>query len=199
MVQFLESIGISEEVFLYLILPLLIFFARIIDVSIATLRIMFVMAGRKTVAPLLGFFESFIWLVAISQIFQNIDNLISYLAFATGYASGTLVGMLIEEKLALGNVVVRVITSREATDLVDYFRENNFYYTNIPAFGREGKVNILFMVIKRSQLHQILNTIKQFNPRAFYTVESVKKVRDEELPLPENRAYRFRFFSLARR
>jgi uncharacterized protein YebE (UPF0316 family) len=197
--QFLESIGISQGLFLYIILPILIFLARIVDVSIATLRIMFVMSGKKFLAPILGFFESFIWLVAISQIFQNIDNAFSYLAFAGGYATGTFVGMLIEEKLALGNVVVRIITRRDANALIEHFRNTKFYYTNIPAEGREGQVNILFMVIKRHQLKEIIDTIKHYNPRAFYTVESVKKVRDEEISTLDTRSDRFRLFNLKRR
>jgi uncharacterized protein YebE (UPF0316 family) len=199
MYQFLESIGISQGIFLYVILPMLIFMARIVDVSIATLRIIFVMSGKKFLAPILGFFESFIWLVAISQIFHNIDNIYSYFAFAGGFAAGTYVGMMIEEKLALGNVVVRIITRRDATALVDHFKEKQFYYTNIPAEGREGKVNILFMVIRRSQLKSIIDTIKQFNPRAFYTVESVRKVRDEEVPTVDTRVHRSRFLGLKRR
>ncbi len=199
MEQFFEGLGISSGVFLYVILPLLIFFARIIDVSIATLRIIFVMGGKKFLAPLLGFFESLIWLIAISQIFQNIDNVFSYIAFSCGFAAGTFVGMHIEEKLALGNVVVRVITRRDATELVDHFREKQFYFTNIPAEGRDGKVNIVFMVIKRYQLKEIIEIIKNYNPRAFYTVENVKKVRDEQLPAAGNRRDGFRFFSLKRR
>jgi uncharacterized protein YebE (UPF0316 family) len=197
--QFIESMGISPEIFLYVILPLLIFMGRIIDVSIATLRIIFVMSGKKFLAPILGFFESLIWLIAISQIFQNIDNFFSYLAFSGGFAAGTFVGMIIEEKLALGNVVVRIITRRDATALVDHLRERQFYYTNIPAEGREGKVNILFMVMKRNQLKGIIEIIKQFNPRAFYTVESVRKVRDEEVPTVDTRVHRSRFLGLKRR
>jgi uncharacterized protein YebE (UPF0316 family) len=197
--QFLESLGISPSIFLYVILPILIFLARIIDVSIATLRIIFVMSGKKFLAPILGFFESLIWLIAISQIFQNIDNFFSYFAFSGGFAAGTFVGMLIEEKLALGNVVVRIITRRDATALVDHFRERQFYYTNIPAEGREGKVNILFMVMKRNQLKGIIQIIKQYNPRAFYTVESVRKVRDEEVPTVDTRVHRSRFLGLKRR
>jgi len=199
MMDFVERLGIHPDIFLYVILPVLIFCARIIDVSIATLRMIFVMSGRKYLAPLLGFFESLIWLVAISQIFQNIDNAISYVAFAAGFATGTFVGMLIEEKLALGNVVVRVITNQDATDLVEHIRSRQYYCTNIPAEGREGKVNILFMVIRRNKLDDILNIITQFNPNAFYTVESVRMVRDETRQVTSSKTEGFRFLSLKRR
>ena len=107
---FYEHFGISPELLNYAILPLLIFLARIGDVSIATIRIIFVMSGKKVIAPILGFFESLIWLLANGQIFNNIDNVWSYIAYASGYATGTFVGMYIEEKLAIGRVVVRIIT-----------------------------------------------------------------------------------------
>ena len=100
MKEFFLSYGISEWTFSYILLPFLIFFARILDVSINTIRIIFVMNGRKGISTFLGFFESLIWLLAIGQIFQNIDNPASYIAYPLGFASGIFVGMFIEEKLA---------------------------------------------------------------------------------------------------
>ena len=173
--------------------------ARVFDVSIATIRIIFVMSGKKFLAPLFGFFESFIWLIAIGQIIQNIDNFYSYIAFALGFAGGTLVGMIIEEKLALGSVVIRVITRKEATDLIEYFKEKNLHYSNIVAEGKEGKVNILFSVIKRVQLKEILSAVRYYNPKAFYTVEGVKSVSDDEIPEIEHKYYAWKLFSLKRR
>ena len=199
MEEILNDLGISTEIFNYLILPLLIFLARVFDVSIATIRIIFVMSGKKFLAPVFGFFESFIWLIAIGQIIQNIDNFYSYIAFALGFAAGTLVGMLIEEKLALGSVVIRVITRKEATDLIDYFKEKQLHYSNISAEGRDGKVNILFTVIKRVQLKEVLSAIKFYNPKAFYTVEGVKRVSDEDIPEIEHKYYGLKLFSLKRR
>lgn len=194
----LESLGISPNVFNYVILPLLIFVSRICDVAIATLRIIFVMNGKKFLAPLLGFFESLIWLVAIGQIFQNVENVYSYLAFAGGFSAGTLAGMLIEERLALGNVVVRVITKQEGGRLVDYFMQKKFYFTNIPGEGKFGPVNVLFTVIRRNQLEEVITIIKHFNPQAFYTVESVKKV--SQLGLSRTQQSRIlRFLHLKRR
>src|SRR5690606_10619587 len=110
MEEFLNSIGISEVVFSYVFIPILIFFAGEGVVYLNNLLVMFVLNGKKNVAPILGFFEALIWLLAIGQIIQNIDNPISYLAYAGGFAAGTYVGMTIEEKLALGRVLVRVIT-----------------------------------------------------------------------------------------
>jgi hypothetical protein len=101
---FYHTFGLSPALFNWLILPLLIFLARISDVTLSTIRIVFVMSGRRNLAPVLGFFESLIWLIAISQIIKNISSPLSYVAYAGGFATGTYVGMFIEEKLALGKV-----------------------------------------------------------------------------------------------
>ncbi|WP_226390143.1 DUF2179 domain-containing protein [Penaeicola halotolerans] len=196
---FMEQFGISDTLFTYLVLPLIIFIARLADVSLATMRIMFVMTGKRKIAPLFGFFEALIWLLAIGQIIQNIDSPLSYLAYAGGFAGGTYIGMYIEEKLALGRVVVRVITQTAATDLIEYLNKKDIRYTNIDAEDNDGKANILFSVIKREDLREYIDTIKTFNPRAFYTVESVKKVSDEELAVESGRAFPLRFWTFTRR
>lgn len=175
-----EKLELAPWVASYVLLPLLIFFARILDVSIGTIRVVFIMQGNKRLAPLIGFLESFIWLVAVSQIIKNVDNLISYVAFAAGFATGTFVGLIIEEKLAIGKVLIRIITKKPASDLIQFLEENNFYFTNVPAEGRYGKVNVLFSVIKRDRLPLILQGIRKYNPNAFYTIESVKSATDNE-------------------
>lgn len=185
--NFFQELGISPELFAYVILPILIFFARVADVSIATIRVIFVMQGKRNIAPILGFFEALIWLIAIGQIIKHIDNPISYLAYASGYAAGTYFGMFIEEKLALGRVVVRVITGRPANELIDYLKENNYRYSNIDATGNDGKVNIIFTVVKREALKTLIPTIKDYNPKAFFTIEGVKKVSDEDITVKENK------------
>lgn len=195
----LENFGITPELFNYLILPLLIFLARVADVSIATIRVIFVMTGKRRIAPILGFFEALIWLLAIGQIFQNIDNWLSYIAYAGGFATGTYVGMYIEEKLALGRVVVRVITAKPADDLVDYLREKDYRFSSLDAIGKDGKVNVIFMVVKRDVLPELIPAIKAFNPNAFYSVEGVKKVSDEELIGNESSRFTSRLLSFKRR
>lgn len=187
MQEYLESFGISFEIFNYVIMPLMIFFARVMDVSINTLRIMFMLNGKKKIAPILGFFEALIWLLAIGQIFQNINNPMSYLAYAGGFAMGTFVGMTIEEKLALGRVLVRVITPTPMPELIEYMKEKNFRFTSVGAEGRFGKVNLLFTVMKRDALTEFVGKVKSFNDKAFYTIESVKRVSEDELNVMEDR------------
>jgi uncharacterized protein YebE (UPF0316 family) len=177
----LEKLGWELWIGSYVILPILIFMARIMDVSLATVRIIFVIQGNHKIAPMIGFFESIIWLIAISQIMVNVDNIATYIAFSAGFATGTYVGIKIEEKLAIGKVLVRVITRVEAVELIEFLKSHDQYFTNVPAEGRYGKVNVLFFVINRERLPLVLNAIKKFNPKAFYTVESVKKASEYHL------------------
>lgn len=187
MQEYFTSIGIPPEVFNYVIMPILIFCARVMDVSINTLRIMFVMNGKKKIAPILGFFESLIWLLAIGQIFQNIDNPMSYVAYAGGFAMGTFVGMTIEEKLALGRVLVRVITPEPMPTLIEYMKEHNFRFTSVGAEGRYGKVNLLFTVMKRDDLTGFIGKVKSINDKAFYTIESVKRISEDDLNVMDDK------------
>jgi uncharacterized protein YebE (UPF0316 family) len=187
MQEYLVSLGVSEQVFNYLIMPLLIFCARVCDVSINTLRIMFMMNGKKNIAPILGFFEALIWLLAIGQIFQNINNPMSYVAYAGGFAMGTFVGMTIEEKLALGRVLVRIITPAAVPELIEYMKNQNYRFTSVGAEGRYGKVNLLFTVMKRDALQQFISKVKALDSKAFYTIESVKRVSEDDLNVMEDR------------
>lgn len=175
---FLQHFSISGETLNYVVLPLLIFFARICDVSISTIRIIFVMGGKKLIAPILGFFEALIWLLAIGQIFSNIDNGWSYLAYAGGFASGTFVGMYIEEKLAIGKVVLRLITKEPVHEFLNFLHESNYRYSILDAQGKTGKVNVVFLVLKRDNLKPITQAVNKYHPKAFYTIEGVKQVNE---------------------
>ena len=166
--------GVDTEVFHWVLVPLLIFLARIADVSISTIRMMMVINGRKELAPFIGFFESLIWLIAIGQILQNVGSVVTYLAYAGGFATGTYVGMRIEERMALGKVIVRIITQRDATALLDAIRKAQYRLTVVQAEGAYGSVSLIFTVINRRQLPALTRTIHTHNPKAFYTIENVR-------------------------
>ncbi len=194
-----KELGISYEIFNYLVLPFFIFLARVMDVSIATVRVMFIMNGAKRWAPVLGFFESMIWLLAIGQIMQNLTNGYSYLAYASGYATGTFIGMCIEEKIAMGKMIVRVITRSTADELIDWLNENGYRYTNLPAKDNGGNANVLFTVVKRSNLENLLKAVRYFHPEAFYTVESIKRVSDDDAPVAKSQKQVARLAGMVRR
>jgi len=177
-VEFLNS-----DLFRWVVLPILIFTARVFDVSIGTIRIVFVSKGKKTLAPIFGFIEVIIWLLAISQIIRNLDNVICYIAYGGGFAMGTYVGLLIEERLALGTILIRVITRMDAAELIASLKARNYGVTSIPAMGPDGKVNVIYSVIRREDLKTVTEIIKRFNPKAFYSIEDVKFVSEGIFPL----------------
>lgn len=163
----------------YILLPLFIFFARIADVSLGTVRIIFVSKGMKYVAPLIGFVEIFIWIIAISRIMQHIDNWICYVAYAGGFATGNLVGMIIEEKLAIGFELVRVITKKDASGLIKNLKEKGYGITSIKAVGIDGEVGVIYIIINRKKIKEVVEMINQFNPNALYTIEDIRFVNKE--------------------
>jgi uncharacterized protein YebE (UPF0316 family) len=181
---FTQTLGFSDEIFSYLILPLLIFLARICDVSISTIRIIYMLGGRRYASTVLGFFEAFIWLMAIRQIFQHLDNWVCYVAYPAGFASGIFVGLLIEERIAYGKVIVRIITRKDVTELLSFLNDNKFLFTRVNAEGPDGNENLVFTVLQRERLDDLLGKLKEILPTAFYTIEKVKAAGDSGV-LPE--------------
>lgn len=171
--------ALNTDLVTYVLLPLFIFVARIIDVSLGTLRIIFTTKGMRKVAPLVGFFELLIWLMAISRIMQDLDNWVCYIAYAAGFATGNFVGMFLEEKLAIGHEMIRVITRRDATNLIEDLRAKGYGVTSVKAQGIEGDVAVIYIIARRSMIQEVLDHINKFNPRALYTVESIKYVNKE--------------------
>jgi len=154
----------------------MIFFARICDVTIGTIRIILVSKGQKSLAPLLGFFEVLIWIIAIGQIMSNLDNWVCYLFYAAGFAAGNYIGMMVEEKIALGVVGMRLVTAKPADELVSILIEKGYGVTQMPAKGSQGDVNVLYMSLDRKKLNDLIEVVNEFNPGAFYTVEDIRLV-----------------------
>ncbi|MBO7496477.1 MAG: DUF2179 domain-containing protein [Salinivirgaceae bacterium] len=160
----------------YIILPILIFFARVTDVSIGTIRIILVAKGYKKLAPVAGFFETLIWIVAISNIIQNIDNWACYIGYAAGFATGNLVGMFIEEKLALGHELIRIITVNNYTDLSAKLHDHGFAVTVTNAEDHNGPVGILYIITTRKRAKEVVDIVNEQDPSAIYTIESIRHV-----------------------
>jgi len=169
------------EIYAWIILPLLIFIARVCDVSLGTIRIIFVSKGIKYLAPLVGFFEILIWLMAISQIMQNLTNVYYYIFYAGGFATGNLVGIMIDERLSIGTVMVRIITRMDANGLITALRKEKYGLTIVDAEGPKGKVKLIFTVVNRQNIHEVIKIVKKHNPKAFYSIEDIRYV-SETLP-----------------
>ena len=164
--------------FQWVILPLLIFLARILDVSLDTIRILFINRGNKNIAPFLGFVQVIIWLFAIRQIFLNLSNPVCFIAYAGGFAAGTWVGMLIEEKLAIGVEVIRIITRHEANQLIQFLREKDYRVTKVDGYGATGEVSIIYAIVRRQDMPEVVAIVRRFNPKAFYTIEDIRAVTE---------------------
>lgn len=167
---------LNSDMFNWLVLPMLIFFARTCDVTLGTLRNIFLSKNIKYIVPVLGFFEVLIWLLAISQIMKNLHNVACYLGWAFGYSMGIYVGIKIEERLALGLQVIRVITNQDCHELISAFKQEKMGVTIIDGQGAQGPVKILFTIIKRKDKTYAVELINRYNPKAFYSVEDIRNV-----------------------
>jgi uncharacterized protein YebE (UPF0316 family) len=168
----------DSPLFTWVFLPLLIFFARILDVSIGTLRLIFVSKGYKIYAPILGFFEVVIWLIAIGQIMQHLDNFLCYLAYGLGFATGNYLGIYLDEKMSLGTVLIRVVPKVDTSSLINHLRENSFGASLVDIEGMTGKLKMIFTIVKRKDLHEVLGIIRDHNPQAFVTIEDVRTAKE---------------------
>jgi uncharacterized protein YebE (UPF0316 family) len=177
----------SSDLFAWVILPLLIFFFRICDVSLGTIRVIFIAKGLKYIAPIIGFFEVIIWLLAIGQVMNNVTNVACYIAYGGGFAAGTLLGMTVEERLSIGTVIVRVISNEDITRLVSFLRAHSFGVTIADAEGSKGKVKIILSVIKRQDLDEVVRGIQHHLPGTFYSVEEIKSVAEGVFPEKRSR------------
>jgi uncharacterized protein YebE (UPF0316 family) len=163
-------------------LPMFIFAAEVCVVTFGTLRIIFVARGQKIIAPVLGFFEVFIWLLAISQVMQNLSDWTCFIAFALGFTLGNYLGILIEQRLALGTAIVRIITHRDAAGLIEQMRAANFGVTSVDGEGATGKVQVVMTVVKRRQLPEVVKLIETHHPGAFYAVDELQSAQEGIFP-----------------
>jgi uncharacterized protein YebE (UPF0316 family) len=177
----------------FVLLPILILMARVVDVSLDTVRVIMVAKGYRNLAPFVGFFQSLIWLITITRIMANLDNWFTYIGYAGGFGLGTFVGMILEGKLALGYELVRVITKKDAGDLVHGLREKGFPVTTVAGVGRDGEVGVLYIIIKRKALKEVIGIIQEYNPNAFYTIEDMRFVSSHALLSPGRKKHRLRF------
>jgi uncharacterized protein YebE (UPF0316 family) len=158
------------------LLTLFIFLLRVTDMSLDTLRMLFVFRGRKSVTWILGFLQSAIWVVAITSVLNNLDNFLNIIAYAGGFATGNVVGMLIEERLAIGHAHLRVISSRKGSAIIEAIRKEGYAATEVPGRGKDGTVTIINCSIKRSHITKIQNQISEIDQDAFITVEEIRPI-----------------------
>ena len=158
----------------WLLLPLIIFCSRIGDVTLGTIRHVMMARGHKNIAPVLGFFEVLIWIIVVSQIMKQANNFVCYIAWAGGFAAGNYIGLLVEERIALGWQIVRIISNRDCNELILKLRRENHGTTVVEAEGSKGPVKIILTVVKRKSIDTVIGIIREYNPDAFYSMEDIR-------------------------
>jgi uncharacterized protein YebE (UPF0316 family) len=155
----------------------LIFLMRVSDMTLDTLRVLVVMRGKKSVAWVLGFFQSSIFVLAISTVLSNLDNPLNMIGYAAGFATGNVVGMWLEERLAIGHLHLRIISSRRGAALAEALRAEGYAVTEIPARGKDGTVSLLAISVLRRNAGKIQELIRSIDEEAFITAEDVRPLR----------------------
>jgi uncharacterized protein YebE (UPF0316 family) len=177
--------GVLEPI----LLCFLIFICRVTDVSLQTLRIIFVARNLRSIAPVVGFVEVSIWLFALRFVMRNQDNWIFCFFYAAGFAAGVWMGMLIENKLAIGTSLVRVITQPDAKTLIQQLKAAGFGVTSVAAQGIFNPVKLVYTIIKRKDIPRVIGIIKQHQPRAVFTIEDVQSVQEFSFQSLQNRTW----------
>jgi uncharacterized protein YebE (UPF0316 family) len=156
--------------------PLVIFALRIVDVSLATLRMLMIMRGRKQIAPLIGFFEVLIWIFAVGTAIKYLHSPLHLAGYAGGFAMGNLVGLWLEEKMALGMAAVRVMSQEKGLDIAGALHQAGFGVTQFAGYGRSGHVEVLYAVLRRRDVPIALKQIEIRDPEAFVTIEEPRTI-----------------------
>ena len=169
---------VDSGVFHWVILPALIFFARVLDVSMGTMRIILIARGRRGIVPIIGFFEVFIWISVMSQLMSRVDNPFYMVAYSAGFATGNYLGMVIENKLAIGKACIRMISGNDLLALVNALRKEGFGVTVADGWGSKGPVKIMYTIVRRKEIPIAVQIIHRYDEKAFYTVEEVRDARE---------------------
>jgi uncharacterized protein YebE (UPF0316 family) len=156
------------------LLTLVIFGLRVLDMSLDTLRVLFVLRGRRPLAWILGFFQSAIWVVAITSVINNLENWLNIIGYAAGFATGNVVGMIIDERLAIGHAHLRIISSRRGSAVVQAIRNAGYAATEVSGQGKDGTVAMINSSIRRRDITRVRREVFQIDPTAFITVGEVR-------------------------
>lgn len=191
--EFIIPVMETFDTYTWIILPLIVFLARFVDVTLGTMRIIFLSRGRKFLAPLLGFVEVFIWITIVSQIVRGAQNFAAYFAYAAGFAVGNYFGMVIEDKLAIGTLVIRAILPKNGNELTQRLRDAGYGVTYVDGHGASGDVVLIYTIVMRRELGQVVDIIQTTAPKAFFTVEELRSVQQGIFPMRSStiRADRF--------
>lgn len=156
---------------------LLIFVLRIIDMSMETLRMIFTMRDKNWLVWVIGFIRSVIFILVFASVLENMNNILNLVAYSAGFATGNVVGMWLEKRMAIGFAEVRVISSKWGSAIINILRERDFAVTEIPARGKDGAVTMLTCSVLRKNVPELKELVREVDEEAFITTEDVYSVR----------------------
>ena len=185
METFLDTLA-ALDWYVWIGLPLMIFAARVCDVTLGTMRIIFTSRGLRNLAPVLGFVETFVWIMAVSSLVKHAQNVAAFVGYAGGFATGTFVGMMIENRLAMGTLTIRAIIRRDPKELIETLHNAGFGVTSVDGQGSSGEVKIIYSTVKRADLPAIIDIFHQTLPGAFLSVEEVRSTEQGVFPAAKN-------------
>ena len=155
----------------------IIFVLRVANMSLDTVRVMVVMRGKKMAAWMLGFIQTVIYVVVLTTVVNDLSNIVNLVAYSAGFATGNVVGMWVEEKLAIGHINLRIISPNLGNAIVELLREKGYAVTEIPARGKDGAVTLLNASVYRRNVGEVMRIVKSVDPEAFMTAEDMRPVR----------------------
>ena len=156
---------------------LVIFILRVLNMALDTLRMLFTLRGMKLLSWVVGFMVSLIYVLLLTSVLSNLNNPLYIIAYAAGFATGGVVGMWIEERLAIGFTNIQVISPRRGVVMAQKLREGGYAVTEIPARGKDGMVSMLSLSVRRKQVLDVEKIINECDEAAFVTSEDVHPVR----------------------
>ncbi|MBN2146715.1 MAG: hypothetical protein JW726_04970 [Anaerolineales bacterium] len=156
---------------------LMIFAMRVVDISLYTMRIMMVMRGRKGLAWLFAFCQSVVYVTAIRAVLSNLDNWMNVVGYAAGFATGNVIGIMIESKLAMGHIHLRIISSGCGDEITETLRQNGFAVTETAGHGRNGTVSLLYMDVLRRDVELVTKITEQCDAKAFIMAQNVRPLQ----------------------
>ena len=175
---------LNSNVYIWLVLPLLVFLARVLDVTLGTLRIIFISQGKRNLAPVLGGIEVFIWITIVSQIVGSAHNILAYVAYAAGFAAGNYIGMYIEGKLAIGTQVLLAIVQENSDRMITRLHAAGFGVTCVDGNGANGPVKLVYTIVPRRHLEKVLSIIHETHPKAFLSIQDIRSTEKGVFPIP---------------
>lgn len=169
----MEAIFSSTNIWL---IALLIFIMRVLNMTLDTLRMMVVMRGMKTLTFILGFFQTAVFVLALGSVINDLNNPLNTIAYSLGFATGNVVGMMIEKRLALGSVNITIMSPTNGQQIAETLRGKGHAVTEIPARGKDGSVEVLECSVQRKFAKEVQDIALDADPDAFITSRDIQRI-----------------------